>query len=459
MGRQRIAVLNVVGLSQRHLGEHTPRLAAWAKRQAVAAIDPALPAVTCTAQATYLTGAPPRQHGVVANGWYDRELAEHHFWKQSNHLMHGPKMWDALRRERPGATVAQLFWWFNMYADVDYAITPRPLYLADGGKVFDIHTTPMDLREAIKRELGEFPFRQFWGPASGIESSAWIAQSARWIEEHSSPDCSLVYLPHLDYCMMKFGPQHPSIPQELRAIDAVAGDLIDYLESRGVRVIVLSEYGITPVSRPVHLNRLFREQGWLSIKDELGTDTLDKGACRVFALADHQCAHIYAPDPEVLPAVRKLLECTPGVGVILDGPGKAAAGLDHERSGDLVVLADEDAWFTYYYWLEDARAPDFARTVDIHRKPGFDPVELFLDPTIRCPKLKLAGKLLRKKLGFRTLFDVIPLDATLIKGSHGARPKDPVDWPILIGPTACIDQPTLSSTEVKGVLLEASRLL
>ncbi|WP_269537442.1 alkaline phosphatase family protein [Cerasicoccus fimbriatus] len=453
----RLAVLNVVGLSQRHLGQHTPNLQKLAQRTAVAAIEPVAPANTCSAQATYLTGQLPSQHGIVANGWYDRELAEHHFWKQSNHLMQGRKLWHFLRRDRPEATVAQLFWWFNMYAHVNYAITPRPLYLADGGKVFDVHTTPMDLRERVKADLGEFPFRQFWGPASGIESSQWIARSAQWIEEKHAPDVSLVYLPHLDYCMMKLGPDDASIPAELHAIDQVVGELVACYDARGVQVIVLSEYGITPVSRPVHLNRLFRERGWLSIKDELGTETLDKGASRAFALADHQCAHIYVQDESILGEVSRLLEATPGVGEIYDADTKARVGLDHPRSGELVVLSEPDSWFTYYYWLDDAKAPDFARTVDIHRKPGFDPVELFIDPSIAMPKLKLAGKLLRKKLGLRTLFDVIPLDANLVKGSHGHRPADQQDWPLIIGASDQSAAGSIASTDVLGVMLEHLR--
>lgn len=395
---------------------------------------------------------------LLANGWYDRELAEHQFWKQSNHIMHGEKLWDAIRREQPGAKVAQLFWWFNMYADVDYAITPRPLYLADGGKVFDIHTTPMELRETIKADLGAFPFRQFWGPASGIESSRWIAESAKWIEQRHAPDCSLVYLPHLDYCMMKLGPEDASIPTELSAIDTVVGELIDFYEARDVRVVVLSEYGITPVSRPIHLNRLFRERGWLSIKDELGAETLDKGASRAFAIADHQCAHIYTPDSSVTPEVKHLLEATHGVSQVYDAQSKAKAGLDHPRSGDLVAIAEPDAWFTYYYWLDDAKAPDFARTVDIHRKPGFDPVELFIDPAIKFPKLKLASLLLKKKLGLRMLFDVIPLDAKLVKGSHGHRPDDRADWPVMIAPANMLGGASeIAATDVRDLLLQVHR--
>jgi predicted AlkP superfamily pyrophosphatase or phosphodiesterase len=199
-----------------------------------------------------------------------------------------------------------------------------------------------------------------------------------------------------------------------------------------VQVVLLSEYGITNVDTPIHLNRIFRQQGWLTVKDELGLEILDAGASKGFAVADHQIAHIYLNDASLEKSVRELLEKTDGVGEILGKTEKVVAGIDHLRAGDLIVVAKENAWFTYYYWVDDAQAPDFARTVDIHRKPGFDPVELFLDPQIPLPKLKIAWRLLQKKLGFRMLMDVVPLDATLVKGSHGRRPADKKDWPVFI---------------------------
>lgn len=408
---QRLAVINVVGLSKSLLGENMPRLATFAGREGIQSFPPAFPAVTCTAQASMLTGKGPSGHGIVANGWYDRESAEVRFWKQSNHLVRGPKVWDELREKIPGFTCAKLFWWYNMYSSADFSMTPRPLYPADGRKVFDIHTHPMGWREEVKKELGDFPFPSFWGPGAGIDCSKWIADAARWTEKKESPSLSLVYLPHLDYGLQKYGPGAPEMEAELRAIDTVVGDLIDYYESRSVKVIVLSEYGISAVDKPIHLNRIFRKNGWLSIKDELGSDTLDAGSSEVFAVADHQVAHVYAkqgPTPEL----RSFLES-------IDGVAEVRESIDEGRSGDFVVVAEPNAWFTYYYWLDDTRAPDFARCVDIHRKPGYDPVELFLDPAIRCPKWKIGKFLLKKKLGFRTLLDVIPLNADLVKGSHG----------------------------------------
>lgn len=452
----RTAILNVVGLTRRLIGEHTPNIHAFVERNRLALVEPVLPAVTCTAQATYVTGKPPREHGVVANGWYDRDYAEHRFWKQPEQLIQGEKLWDLLRKQDRDFTCAKVFWWFNMHSTADFAVTPRPLYLSDGGKVFDIHTQPMGMRDRLKKDLGAFPFMNFWGPASGIESTKWIAASAKWIEEKHWPSLSLVYLPHLDYNLQRVGLNMPLIAEDLKQVDEVVGDLIKFYERRQIQVILLSEYGITDVDQPVHLNRVFREKNWLSIKDELGLETLDQGGSRAFAIADHQLAHIYVNDASILNEVRAVLEETPGVQQVLGKMEKHYAGLNHERCGDLVAVADARSWFTYYYWQDDAKAPEFARCVDIHRKCGYDPVELFLDPAIRFPKLKIGLKLAKKIAGFRMKMDVIPLDATLVKGSHGRIPDDVEDWPVLIGDLPMLPRSaSLQATQVCAQLFEA----
>jgi predicted AlkP superfamily pyrophosphatase or phosphodiesterase len=457
---KRLAVLDVVGLTESLLGEDTPAMTEFQRQGSLARVRPAFPAVTCTAQSDYLTGQRASHHGIVANGWYNRELAEVQFWKQSNHLVQAPKIWETLRERVPGFTCATLFWWFNMYSSVDYSITPRPMYPADGRKVFDIYTWPYGLGMEVKRDLGELPFPAFWGPAAGIDSSRfkadaasrWIAESAKWVERKHSPTLSLVYLPHLDYNLQRLGPGHRDIARDLRAVDSIVSDLLKFYAARGVEVLLLSEYGIVPVSRPVHLNRLFRGRGWLTVKEELGLELLDAGNSRAFAVADHQVAHVYLNDRSLLPQVQAALEGTPGVARVLGEVEKTAAGLNHSRAGDLVAVAEPDAWFTYYYWLEDARAPDFARTVDIHRKPGFDPVELFLDPELPSPKLRIAWRLLQKRLGFRMLMDVIPLDATLVKGSHGSEPSA-TEWPVLISSRSELHWGSaLASTDVFSVI-------
>ena len=444
----RVAVLNIVGLSESLLGPHTPELRAFAEKNGRQSYKPAFPAVTCTAQSSILTGTPPSEHGIVGNGWYDRESAEVRFWKQSNHIVRGEKLWEKLRREIPGFTCAKLFWWYNMHSSADFSITPRPLYPADGRKVFDIHTQPMGLRNELKRDLGEFPFTSFWGPAAGIASSEWISASAKWVEEKHSPTLSLVYLPHLDYCLQKDGPGSPVVVTELEKIDRVAGGLIRFYENRGVRVLVLSEYGISPVSRPIHLNRLFRKKGWLSLKNELGRETLDCGGCRAFAVADHQIAHVYVNDPAITDEVRDLLESTPGIDEVRMPSEGIAAG----RAGDFIAIATPDAWFTYYFWDDDALAPDYARTIDIHRKPGYDPCELFIDPALKLPRLRIAKFLLKKKLGLRGLLEVIPLDASLVKGSHGRDKVPDHERPVLLG----TEFPVSTAEDVHQAILDAA---
>jgi len=451
---KKTVVLNIVGLTRSLIGPHTPRLRDYLLRSSSATIGHVSPAVTCTVQSTYLTGKWPSEHGIVGNGWYDRQDCEIKFWKQSNKLVQGEKIWDAAKAIDPTFTCANLFWWYNMYSSVDVSVTPRPMYPADGRKLPDIYTHPPELRESLQKELGQFPLFNFWGPTAGIRSSEWIAESAVRVEDQFGPTLTLIYLPHLDYVLQREGPDGKTVTNELAAIDAVAGRLIDFYEARGAAVIVLSEYGIAKVNQPVHLNRVLRKAGLLSVRTELGRELLDAGASTAFAVADHQLAHVYVNEASQIGNVRALLENTPGVAAVLDRSAQASHGLDHARSGDLVVFAKPNAWFTYYYWLDDDRMPDFARTVDIHRKPGYDPVELFVDPKLWAVKLKIAGKLLKKKLGFRYLMDVIPTDASLVRGSHGLPPASPDEGPIVMTrQNGLLSTPSIAPTAVFDLIL------
>ena len=451
---QSLAVLNVVGLTSSLLGENTPNLNRWLETGHLRRIRPMLPSVTCSVQATYLTGKLPREHGIVANGWYFRDHDEIKFWRQSNQLVEAHKLWDHLREANPEATCANLFWWYNMNSTVDFAATPRPIYRADGVKIPDILTRPMSLRDTLQHELGPFPLFNFWGPNTTIRSSQWIANAAKRVAELHDPTLSLVYLPHLDYTLQRNGPDHPATAENLQEIDAVCGDLIRFYEKRGTRVIVLSEYGIEAVNQPVHLNRVLREAGLLEVRNEQGGEILIPGESRAFAVADHQIAHIYVRDSADLPAVKALLGAVPGVAELLEGDQIREAGLDHPRSGELIALAAPGAWFTYYYWLDDALAPDFAPTVDIHNKPGYDPAELHLDPRLRFPKLRILRRLLQKKLGFRYTLDVIPLCAEQVKGSHGRPLEDPDLFPVFLTNIPLSASDTLEATEVYPLLCQ-----
>lgn len=428
----RTAVLNVVGLTPELLGSATPRLQAWAARGRLATVGSVLPAVTCSVQATYLTGVHPERHGIVGNGWYVRDEGEIKFWRQSNRLIQAAPIWEQARERNPGFTCANLFWWFNMNSSADYSVTPRPIYPVDGRKIPDVYSRPAELRYELQSELGRFPLFNFWGPKASIESSRWIAAAAQLVECKWSPTLSLVYIPQLDYTLQRLGPHHPEVKRDLRAIDDVCGELIDFYEDRGAQVIMLSEYGVSEVTIPVHLNRVLRADGLLAVREELGRELLDPGASAAFAVADHQVAHIYVNDPRRLDHVRRLLESTPGVEQVLDADGKRRWRLDHPRAGDLVAVALPEAWFTYYYWTDDRQAPDFARTVDIHRKPGYDPAELFIDPALKLPGLTVGLHLLRMRTGFRSTLEVIPLEASSVRGSHGRVTDDPARSPIFI---------------------------
>jgi predicted AlkP superfamily pyrophosphatase or phosphodiesterase len=447
-------VVNAVGLTPGLLGPSTPHLCAFKERGTLATINTVLPAVTCSVQATFLTGTYPDQHGIVGNGWYVRDDCEVKFWRQSNALIQAPKVWEMARALDPAFTCANLFWWFNMYASVDYAITPRPMYPADGRKIPDIYTQPADLRFAVQAKLGRFPLFDFWGPRTSIRASEWIAEAAKCVDRRHDPTLTLIYLPHLDYALQRCGPDLGRSNGDLHDLDAVCGDLIDYYTGRGARIIVLSEYGITSVSRPVHLNRVLRDHGMIAVRRELGRELLDAGASTAFAVADHQVAHVYVNDPAHLQEIRTLLESTEGVAQVLDGEGKRAAHLDHPRAGDLVAIAEPDAWFTYYYWLDDDRAPDYARTVDIHRKPGYDPVELFVDPHLKAPHLKVGWTLLKKTLGFRYLMDIVPLDASLVRGSHGRVNAPREESPLIMTQQAgLLDVAEIDATRVRDLIL------
>ena len=451
---QPTAVLLVVGLSEGLL-RHAPRMRAFAEKGRLLLLRPVLPAVTSSVQSSMLTGLLPGQHGVVGNGWYNRELADIQFWKQSNRLVQGEKVWETARRRDPSLTCANLCWWFNMYSSADYSVTPRPIYKADGRKIPDCYSEPPELRNKLQERLGTFPLFQFWGPGTSIRSSEWIADASMFVHQRHHPTLTLVYLPHLDYALQKLGPGHAGIPSEVAEIDRVVGGLLDYFAGEGVHVLIVSEYGIEQVDDAVPINRVLREEGAVRVREEQGLELLDPGASRAFAVADHQVAHVYVQDPADVTRIADICRQTPGVDQVLGREAQAQGGLAHQRSGELVLVAGPRHWFSYDYWLDDDKAPDFARTVDIHRKPGYDPLELFVDPAIRSPKLAIGWRLLKRKAGLRTLLDVIPLDASLVRGSHGRVDQPNLAKPILITQEDSSDRPEeIPVTEVRDVILE-----
>jgi predicted AlkP superfamily pyrophosphatase or phosphodiesterase len=459
------AIILVVGLNPSLIGDDCPRISAFVKSGHLRRLKPVLPAVTTTVQSSMLTGLLPSQHGIVANGWYSREMAEVQFWKQSNALVQGEKVWETARKRDASVTTLNMFWWYNMYSSANWSVTPRPMYKADGRKIPDCYSHPPELRDELQAELGPFPLFHFWGPGSSIRSSKWIADATKIVHAKKKPTLTLLYLPHLDYALQQHGDDAnvgtsragTHAGSALAEIDGVVGGLLDYFAQRGSRVMLVSEYGIENVDDSIHINRHLREAGWLRVREEQGLEILDAGASEAFAVADHQVAHVYAS--RGLPTMSRLAalcRSIPGVEQVLDKHDQVAAGIAHERSGDLVLVAEPRKWFSYDYWLDGAKAPDFARTVDIHRKPGYDPLELFIDPKIKLPKLKLAWRLFQRKLLHqRALLDIIPLDTKLVRGSHGRVEQPPGMMPVIVSQRALPEQEVLPCTLVRDLILES----
>lgn len=452
----KLLVLDVVGLRPKDLAD-APNLRALADRGFAAPLRTILPAVTCSVQATWLTGKLPSEHGVVANGWYFRDLAQVWLWRQANQLVQGEKFYELARRDDPAFTCAKLFWWFNMYADVAYSVTPRPEYHADGLKKPGLYSEPPELQAELQRDLGPFPLFQFWGPGADLRSTRWIADCAKRVIATKDPTLALVYLPHLDYDHQRFGPDDPRSRQAVRDVDVLAGELIEAASARGADVMVMSEYGIENATAPVFVNRMLHERGWLRVQETSHGQLLDAGACRAFAVADHQVAHVYVRRSSDLAAVRRDLAALPGVARVLDRREQAEVGLAHERSGELVAIAAPGAWFAYHYWLDEARRPDFATTVDIHRKPGYDPTELFVNPQLRFPKLRVAKNLAKKLTGFRYLMDVIGTDPSIVRGTHGRLFEDPAAGPVFLSSRREAVADVVDAREVAGRILASLR--
>jgi hypothetical protein len=481
-----LVLINAVGLTPGLL-PHAPRLNALAQAGWMRPLKEVIPAVTCTTQATFLTGKTPQEHGIVGNGWLWRDTGEVRFWQQSNRLLQAEPIYQMAKRQLAAQgksfRCAKLFWWFNQGAAVDFSVTPKPFYAADGNKIFGIQSTPADLAERLERSLGPFPFHTFWGPMAGREirnpksgirnCSEWIAQCGVEILRDEHPNLMLVYLPHLDYDLQRFGPEGCDLPRLVSELDTACGPLLNAARARKAKVWIVSEYGLTQVKRAVFPNRALHKAGLLFVRPGPFGENLDTFGSAAFAVCDHQVAHVYVNnvangstpplvaagrDYQLTKRVQDVVSGLPGVARVLVGDEREEIGLRHERAGDLMALAERDAWFAYPFWLDDAQAPDYARTVDIHRKPGYDPCELLFDPHLTWPRGRAFWRLVQKKLGFRTLFDVVPLDASLVRGSHGLQAAESAHRPLLIGDGPAPQEEELPSTAVYSHLCNALEL-
>jgi predicted AlkP superfamily pyrophosphatase or phosphodiesterase len=455
---QPFVLIDTVGLTGRLL-PFAPRLQALAQRGWHRPLREVLPAVTCTAQASLLTGQTAAGHGIVGNGWLWRDTGEVRFWQQSNRLIQAEPLYVTARRRAAeqgrAFRCAKLFWWFNQGAAVEISVTPKPHYGADGNKVFDILGTPDGLTDRLQSKLGTFPFFTFWGPKAGLPCTQWIARCAAEVLRQEHPDLTLVYLPHLDYDPQRVGPEGCDWPRLVGELDSACEPLLEAARAIGARVWVVNEYTHVQVRRVVEPNRVLRRAGLLQARPGPFGEQLDVLASRAVAVCDHQLAHVYVPAEADRERVRELLAGLLGVARVLAGEERAEVDLLHPRSGDLVALAEPDAWFAYPFWLDDRQAPDYARTVDIHRKPGYDPCELFVDPRLWWPFGRGLWRVLKKKLGFRMLMDVVPLDAGLVRGSHGLRVTAAADQPVLIGDGPAPQEESVDLRAVHGLILQA----
>ena len=459
---KKVLLLDVVGLTESALA-HMPRLRRVAQAGAQAHVNTILPAVTCSVQSTFLTGKMPREHGIVGNGWYFRGLGDAMLWRQHNTLVTADKIWDTMRRDGDYG-VANVGWWYAMGAATDVVVTPRPIYHADGRKSPDAYVRPAWLHDELVNAFGEFPLFQYWGPTASIKSSKWLIESARglmnnrWSDDEN--DLTMVYIPHLDYAHQKYGPNAPESDAAAAELDAALAPLLDDALNYGMTVIALAEYGIADAHLPIHINRTLRREGLLEVYVQDGLEQLDPWTSRAFSVSDHQVAHIYVKDPSDIKRTADIVRALPGVEMVLTREEQAAYGIDHERSGELVAVAEPGAWFTYYFWLDDARAPENARAVDIHKKPGYDPAELFMNPADPLAKAKAGLNLVKKKLGLRYAMSTVPLDASYVKGTHGRLPDSLADTPLIISsdPSLIGDgDERINATAVHDILRAAHR--
>lgn len=398
-----VCLLSIPGLSAEYAAR-MPTLRRWAERGGEATLVPSFPAVTCPAQANMTTGTPASEHGVVANGFYWRDQQKVEMWTAWNEVIERPQIWDLLHERDSGLTSAVWFPLHSKGCGADTICTFAPIHNPDGTESLWCYTRPEMMYGELRDTFGHFPLKHFWGPFAGVPSTEWIVSSAIWSAERHQQRFWYIYLPHLDYTTQKFGPQSPEALGAAGELDAQLARLEQGFTaaygSQPITWLAVSEYTVVPVDHVCYPNRVLRELDLLAIDLVEGAELLEVGKSAAFAMVDHQLSHVFVADgdQQVVDRVAERFAREPGIAEVLRRDDLSRYALDHPRSGDLVLVSEPNSWQAYYWWNDNRRAPLFACTVDIHRKPGYDPVEMFLDPATKG----------------------ISLDATLVKGSHGA---------------------------------------
>lgn len=431
-----VVLLSIPGLRQVDL-PHMPHLTGILEH--ATPIRPSFPCVTWPVQTNMLTGRLPREHGVVANGFYWRDTRQVEMWTAWNERIQAPQIWDVLAAHRPDCRSAAWFPMLSKGCGADYVCMPAPVHHPDGSESLWCYTQPAEYYGLLRDALGHFPLQNFWGPLANIASTGWIVDAAVLAARQQHPDFFYIYLPHLDYAAQKDGPDSARARAAVSELDGVLARLLDgFAEAyRGRDLVWLaaSEYVIQPVQHVSYPNRVLRDAGWLQVRSDDGRDMLDFERSAAWALVDHQFSHIFVRDDDLglRVAIAQRLAAEPGIAEVLVGDELAKYGLDHPRAGDVVAISESTSWQAYYWWWDEQRAPAFARTVDIHRKPGYDPVELFFDPSTKG----------------------IPLDASLVRGSHGAPVTESGQRGVLLSSCAgpFVSRP-LRDVDVAGIVLE-----
>ena len=397
-----IIVLDIVGLDVSHISSGLiPTISDIANSGEYGYLKPVFPSVTSTVQASILSGKYPNQHGIISNGLFDKENLQPLFWEQSSKLVQTHRIWDILKKKNNNIKTSVLFWQNTMFADSDFVITPRPIHLENGHMDMWCYSRPPDYYEEVSQSIGEFDLYSYWGPFASFKSTEWISKSVEFTMEKHMPNLLYAYFPQLDYSSQKFGKNSNQVKDDLKKIDIVVNSIVEKIKKLGIiddtEFILFSEYGFNNVDEGISINKILREKGLLETRTIKNKEYIDFEYSKAFALVDHQIANIYLNKPEDKSKVKKVLENIPNIEMICDDKEKQNLKIDHSRSGDLIAISNKDKWFSYYWWNDDDKAPTFAKTVDIHRKPGYDPLELFVNPQTKN----------------------IPFETSLIKGSHG----------------------------------------
>lgn len=396
-----VIVIDIVGLEEKHLTSSLlPTISTLTEKGESSKMKPVFPAVTSTVQTSFLSGEYPNRHGIISNGFMDRQTYNVLFWEQYNSLVQVPRIWDFIKNKNNNFKTAILFWQNTLYANSDIIITPRPLHLENEMKMW-CYSKPVGYYEQIAEQIGEFDLSSYWGPFASSLSSEWITKAAQYTIENSKPNFMFTYIPHIDYSAQRFGKDSHQVSDDLVLADSIVEKIIDSTKKSKIyentQFIIFSEYSFNDVNGAIPINIILRNHGLLNVRKIGEKEYVDFEFSKAFAVVDHQIANIYIKSPLEKEKIVNILKNISDIDIIITEKEKKSFNIDHERAGDILVVANRDKWFSYYWWYDENMAPSFTRMVDIHRKPGYDPLELFIDTKKRS----------------------IPFDTGLLKGSHG----------------------------------------